>query len=63
MTAKDTAPLYVVTCINGYRSVRLNWEAAQAKARRMQEEMKRMGWRGKARILCLDGTEIPVERG
>ena len=49
---------YTVTGINGFRRGSLKRDEAIAMARRMQEQMDRMGWRGKMRVYYRDGSPV-----
>lgn len=51
---------YTVTCINGFRRGCLSKSAGISLVRKMNEQLKRLGWNGKARLWYRDGSEVKV---
>ena len=52
---------YAVTGINGFRQGNLTRNQAIALARRMQQQMKEAGWRGRMKIFYRDGSPVAWE--
>ena len=52
--------IYTVTSINGFRRSSLTLKRALDLAGTMNATMRRMGWRGRARVWYRDGSEISL---